>query len=152
MSRLPTELYANIVRHTPLTSIDLVVRDGQSRMLLGLRRNRPAQGTWFVPGGRFGKNEHFAEALARITADELGRGYSLADARLLGVFEHFYADNFTGDPSFGTHYVVLAYALQVDPRELALPGDQHSRYVWLDETSARQRGDVHPNSMVYYGL
>jgi colanic acid biosynthesis protein WcaH len=43
-------------------SVDLVlVRDGRE-VLLGLRTNRPAQGSWFVPGGRILKNEKRADA------------------------------------------------------------------------------------------
>lgn len=64
---LPPEQYAFIVRHTPLTSIDLVVRNPAGDMLAGLRRNRPARGCWFMPGGRFGRNETFAAAFASIT-------------------------------------------------------------------------------------
>jgi colanic acid biosynthesis protein WcaH len=32
-------------------SIDLIVRDADGRVLLGLRNNRPARDWWFVPGG-----------------------------------------------------------------------------------------------------
>lgn len=151
MRRLPPDLYAQIVRHTPLTSIDLVVRDSAGRMLLGLRRNRPARGAWFVPGGRFGKDETIAAAFERITRDELGRTTPLAAARFLGVFEHFYPDNFSGDPGFGTHYVVLAYAIAADAAALALPDDQHHDYLWLSDAEALARADVHPNSQAYCG-
>ncbi len=152
MTRLAPELYAQIVRLTPLTSIDLIVRNRRGQMLLGLRRNRPAQGSWFVPGSRFGKNETIAAAFTRITADELGREMSVSEARFLGVFEHFYDDNFSTDPSFGTHYVVLAYALDVDPESLAPPDDQHRDYLWLDDRQMLSRDDVHPNTRAYCGL
>ena len=49
--------FLTVVRLTPLVAIDLIVTDGNRRILLGHRRNRPAQGTWFVPGGRITKNE-----------------------------------------------------------------------------------------------
>ena len=152
MSRLTPELYGLIVRHTPLTSMDLVVRNRRGEMLLGLRRNRPAQGWWFVPGSRYGKNETFAQAFARICREELGLECAIDEARPLGAFEHFYDDNFSADPGFGTHYVVLAYELVLDERRLALPDDQHREYLWLGDEEILSRADVHPNTKAYCGL
>ena len=150
---LPHPDLARVVELTPLVSIDLVVRDRSGRTLVGLRSNRPAQGTWFVPGGRVGKNERLAAALARISRAELGRELAPSDARPLGVFEHFYDDNFAGQPHFGTHYVVIAHAFTVDPASLALPErEQHGGYLWLTDDEQRARGDVHPNSLAYCGM
>ncbi len=69
MKKLPTDLFKLIVAHAPLVSIDLVVRNARGEMLLGLRRNRPAQDYWFAPGGRIGKDERLADAFHRITRE-----------------------------------------------------------------------------------
>ena len=149
---LPHPDLARVVELTPLVSIDLVVRDPAGRMLVGLRSNRPAQGTWFVPGGRVGKNERLAAAYQRISRTELGVELTLEEARPLGVFEHFYDDNFAGEPHFGTHYVVLAYGVSIDVERLALPErEQHGGYLWLSDEEIRGRGNVHPNSQAYGG-
>jgi len=50
--QLQPDIFQAIATHTPLVSIDLIVHDRQRRVLLGWRRNWPAQGCWFVPGGR----------------------------------------------------------------------------------------------------
>lgn len=149
-ARLPLEAFRTVVELTPLVSLDFVVRDRAGRVLLGYRRNRPAQGSWFVPGGRLGKNETRQEAFARLTRFELGLELDIGGARFIGVFEHLYADNFSGDPHFGTHYVVLAYAIEADPVELRLPGDdQHSGYIWLSEEEILSRDDVHAYTKAY---
>lgn len=145
---LPPDDFARIVELTPLVSFDLLVRDAQGRLLLGLRRNRPAQGWWFVPGGRLGKNERFADAFARITECELGRPLAFDTARFRGAWEHIYPDNFLGDPAYGTHYVVLAWEVPA-PAGLALPPAQHEDYLWLGETEILARADVHPNTKAY---
>ncbi|MFZ9336231.1 MAG: biopolymer transporter ExbD [Burkholderiaceae bacterium] len=54
---LPENLFRSVVAHAPLVAIDLVVQDRQRRVLLGWRRNPPARGYWFVPGGRVRKDE-----------------------------------------------------------------------------------------------
>ena len=56
----------------PLISIDLLVQNEHGEYLLGLRNNRPAQGYWFVPGGRVLKNETLDGAFKRLTFEELG--------------------------------------------------------------------------------
>jgi colanic acid biosynthesis protein WcaH len=146
---LTRDQFSQVVRLTPLVSIDLVVRDQAGRMLLGLRENRPAQGCWFVPGGRIGKNERIEAAFRRISRMELGRALTPADARFLGVFEHLYDDNFAGAPGFGTHYVVLAYALDGVAADFDLPRDQHSRYDWVTESDILSRQEVHPYVRAY---
>lgn len=52
---LDTDIFATVVHCAPLISIDLLVQNAQGEYLLGLRNNRPAQGYWFVPGGRVKK-------------------------------------------------------------------------------------------------
>jgi len=148
---LTREEFTRVVRTTPLVSIDLVVRDPARRMLLGLRENRPAQGYWFTPGGRIGKDERIGQAFRRISRVELGRALSLADARFIGVFEHLYDDNFAGASGFGTHYIVLAYAVDGAVADFDLPLDQHSRYEWMAESDILSRIDVHPYVRNYCG-
>ena len=61
-----------IIKATPLVSIDLVIRNPTGKVLLGKRINRPAKGYWFVPGGRIIKNETIGHALKRIFKAEVG--------------------------------------------------------------------------------
>jgi len=112
-SMLPHDVFSSIVRHAPLVSIDLVIRNPRGEILVGFRRNRPAQGYWFVPGGRIGKGERIAEAFARITRGELGTEHRIENAVFLGVFEHIYEDNFSGDPSFGP---TMSYSAMPSPQ------------------------------------
>lgn len=139
-----------IVHRTPLVAIDLIVHDGAGRMLLGHRRNPPAQGHWFVPGGRIRKGETLDAAFTRLTADELGIALDRGEARFAGVYDHFYEDDFTGATEAGTHYIVLAYLLQLEPDQLSLPPDQHDGYRWADAASARTNASIHENSRVYF--
>jgi colanic acid biosynthesis protein WcaH len=151
--RLPPDIYKRVVELTPLVSVDLVLRDPDRRILVGLRMNRPARGYWFVPGGRVGKNETFRQAFRRLTEEELGASLAFERGRFLGVFEHLYDDNFAEEAGYGTHYVVVAYEVPVRCEELALPAcDQHSAYLWLTEREIVARSDVHDNTKAYCGL
>jgi len=141
--RLEPALFAEIVEHTPLVSIDLIVRNRRGEVLLGLRNNEPAKDCWFVPGGRICKDERIPAALERVAWDELGVQVGAAAARFVGLFEHHYAENFAERPGFGTHYVVLAFAVDLERETSELPQGQHRRYRWSTVEKLLEAVDVH---------
>ena len=139
-----------IVRHTPLVSIDLLVYNPKGEVLLGLRRNRPAQGTWFVPGGRIRKDERIPQAIQRIAKAELGLELDPSQAKFKGVYEHLYEDNFAGEQGISTHYIVLAYEFHL-AGEVEIKGDhQHARFHWWNISGLLAAPDVHPNTKAYF--
>lgn len=139
---LPAEAFKTIVRYTPLISIDLVVYNTVGQVLLGQRLNRPAQGDWFVPGGRILKAEKTADAFRRLVKEELNHDMLLDDAEFMGHYEHHYSDNFSNE-TFSTHYVVLAHRIVLDLDLSSLPKQQHGLYQWFDVEDALVRDDVH---------
>jgi colanic acid biosynthesis protein WcaH len=148
-SWLDKESFRQIVASTPLISIDLIVRNEVGQVLLGQRLNRPAQGYWFVPGGRVRKDERLAAAFERLTEDELGIRLPIASADFLGPFEHFYPDNFSGT-DFSTHYVVLGYELISGTSLDTLPVEQHSDYQWFTVPELLASEQVHPHTKLYF--
>ena len=151
--QLSESTFRTALEALPLVSIDLVIFNGQGNVLVGLRRNKPAQGSWFVPGGRVRKNETLDHAFARLTREELGTVLPRAQARLLGVYEHFYDDSVFGPvgeaPS--THYVVLGYALTLpDGFGHQLPEQQHTAYRWQSPADVLAASDVHANTKAYF--
>ncbi|SFG92090.1 GDP-mannose mannosyl hydrolase [Neptunomonas qingdaonensis] len=130
---LSDEQFRTVVDLTPLISLDLIVKNQQGEILLGMRNNRPAQGFWFVPGGRVLKDETLAAAFLRLTQAELGIAIEMQQARHMGLYEHFYPDSIFGD-KITTHYVVNAFELVLDTPLAALPEHlpklQHSDYAW----------------------
>jgi colanic acid biosynthesis protein WcaH len=142
--------FSYIVRYAPLPSLDLIIRDSDRRVLVGLRTNEPAKSYYFVPGGVIRKNESIELAFARILRAETGCRASLSDARFLGVFQHFYSTNRFGDASYGTHYIVLAYELRLDHRPVILLDEQHSKSKWMADADLVSASDVHENTKAYF--
>lgn len=148
--RIDTELFKSVVANTPLISVDLIVRNPKDQILLGKRVNRPAQGYWFVPGGRVRKDERLADAFARLVYEELGITTSnLQDALFLGPFEHFYTDNFS-ENEFSTHYVVLGYQIDIDSFSGQFPQEQHDSYRWFSVNELLNLPDVHFHTKQYF--
>lgn len=149
---LSAEAFRTVIAATPLVSIDLVVQSVQGDVLLGQRLNRPAQGFWFVPGGRILKNESLDAAFRRLTQSELGQVFERSAARLLDVYEHFYTDSVFGASEVApdTHYVVLGYQLTLpDGATLSPPDTQHGQYRWWRTTELQSSVEVHDNTRAY---
>ena len=143
---LNTETFKTVINSTPLISIDLLVKK-DNKILLGKRINKPAQGYLFSIGGRVYKNESIQQATARIAKDELNISLKLTPS-FIGVFEHFYDDGIYKDVS--THYINLAYEVDINNEILNLPNDQHNEYQWLGINELLSSKQVHKYVKDYF--
>jgi colanic acid biosynthesis protein WcaH len=147
--------FRTVIDSSPLVSIDLLVENNQGEFLLGQRTNRPAQGDWFVPGGRIRKNESLANAFHRLTQEELGLVLSFADATLQGPYDHFYQDSVYGD-KISTHYVAIAYKIKISAaienlfNNEHLPLVQHGSYRWQSVNLLLLDPTVHQHTKAYF--
>jgi len=147
---LSEEEFGRIVRCAPLVSIDIIIRDPERKVLLGLRNHEPAKGYYFVPGGRIRKGELLEEAFSRILAAETACRADFESTRFLGVYQHMYSNNRFGEPDVGTHYVVLAYELSLNPRPAVMLDSQHSICEWMDEADLKSMHTVHQYTKAYF--
>lgn len=146
-TKLPRDQFLRIVEATPLVSIDLILRDSDSRILLGQRLNSPARGHWFAPGGRIYKDENLETAFARISLTELGHKLDFSEAGFFGAYTHLYADNFAEVEGISTHYVVLAYELRVETGFRPVQDDQHGLLEWFSDDDPNPL--IHPYTRAY---
>ena len=141
------DLFKTIIEHTPLVSVDLIVKC-DDKVLLGKRVNKPAQRFWFTLGGRVLKNETIQSAIQRICNMETGIILP-QNPKFIGVFEHFYDDSIFD--SVSTHYVNLAYEIEVLNLE-DLPRDQHNEYRWFGLEELIQSNEVHKYVKDYFTI
>jgi len=122
---IPADDWEAIVANVPLVSVDLVVEHDDG-IVLGKRKNAPAKGEWFVPGGTVLKNERRTDAVHRVADEELGDPVRIEDC--LGTYEHFY-DTSEVDGVDSKHYVATAYRCQFEHDDPELTSDdQHSAF------------------------
>jgi len=146
--KLDEKRFLQIIDATPLVSIDFIVQNQGGKVLLGRRLNRPAQGFWFVPGGRILKSEKVATAFDRISRAEIG--VRLDKPILVGVYDHIYDNNFAGAPGINTHYVVIAYRCDFPAGAVVTSDPQHSALEWWDREAILQSAEVHQNTKAYF--
>lgn len=118
---IPTDEYGTIVKHVPIISVDLLVHHNGG-LVLGKRKNEPAKGEWFVPGGSVLKGETRQQAVHRVAEEELSSDV-LID-RELGVYDHFYrtaeVDGVNSKQYLATAYVVTPIQSEISS------DDQHT--------------------------
>jgi 8-oxo-dGTP diphosphatase len=104
-----------------IAAVGAVVLDLHGRILLVLRANEPARGTWSLPGGRVEVGESAQEAVIREVFEETGLTVSLV--REVGSV-------IREAPAGGT-YVIRDFLAQVlDPRT-PVAGDDASDAAWF---------------------
>ena len=144
--KLDKETFLQIIKSTPLVSIDLLVKNN-SKILLGKRVNEPAKGYWFVPGGRVYKDETLDDAFLRLSKEALGLELRREESRFYGLYEHFYK-NSVFDDSIATHYIVLAH--EVDTDMDVDVNSQHEIYRWFEVDELLRDDSVHRYTKDYF--
>ena len=142
--------FLNIIDKAPLVSIDLIIENPQGKILLGKRNNKPAQGFWFVPGGRIRKNETLDQAIRRISKTELGFEISMNQVKMMGAYDHIYDDNFAYAQGINTHYVALGHSYKINDDTIITTDTQHNEISWLTTSELLDRDDVHQNTKAYF--
>ncbi|MFK8018189.1 MAG: GDP-mannose mannosyl hydrolase [Pseudomonadales bacterium] len=142
--------FLQIIDATPLVAIDLILKNTEGLYFLAKRCNKPAQGYWFVPGGRVRKNELLADAMRRISIAELGTEVEFSEATLIGAYEHLYDDNFKAVEGIQTHYVCLGYSAKLSSQAMISTDEQHSDYRWWALDEILSSTEVHENTKAYF--
>lgn len=142
--------FESVIRLTPLVALDLIVQSPEGKILVGRRTHEPAKNVFFVPGGRITKNETRAAAFKRLSREELGLDIEIGVARFRGVAEHLYPTNRFEREGFGTHYITLAYEMELSLETALLPRDQHGEYRWMSPAEILVSPEVHENTKAYF--
>lgn len=146
---LSTDDFKFVVQSVPLLSIDLVLLNEHKQILVGKRKNAPAKGYWFVPGGRVFKNELLVDAFLRICLSELNEVCDYKIANPLGLYDHLYSDSVFG-VGVSTHYINAPYLIILSENTiLDPPSDQHQEYRWVSIYELDQDESVHQYSKVF---
>ena len=102
---IPKKLYRKIVNLVPICWVDLVIKKGNS-FLLVKRLEKPVKGKWWFPGGRVYWGETLIQTAKRKLKEELNIK-SFPKIKFLGVQELSYKKGIYNQPMFGIANVFL---------------------------------------------
>lgn len=126
MKHIPDELYQQIHEVLPIACVDVIIKKSDA-FLLAKRNNKPAQGQWFLPGGRVLKGESLKEAAGRKIQEEIGIKVTIE--KILGIDETTFPDGPFGGPTHTINIVFLATPL--NENETIILDKQNSEYRWF---------------------
>lgn len=122
---LEQEFYLQVCRSMPVPCCDLLITDTSGRVLLLRRKNPPAQGQWWFPGGRILYLETRMEACLRILRQECG--LHAAHAQELGTFDVLIDNPATGSTHHG---VTTLYGVRVEADAPVRLDEQSIEHGW----------------------
>ena len=124
---IPDTLYTKIVKCMPIPCVEaIIVKDGA--LLFLRRRNSPAKGQWWFPGGRIRRGESIEEALLREVKEETG--LTVTKYRLVNVYSRIFPER---------HDITVVYLCECNEGEVKLNAE-HSEFKFLKELPE----DIHP--------
>jgi ADP-ribose pyrophosphatase YjhB (NUDIX family) len=128
---LPSGLYKDIVDSMPICCVDVFVYNTQlKKYFTVVRKEAPAKGIRWLPGGRLCKGEGFFECAQRKCLDEVG--IIIEPLAILGVYSTLYPDSAWDCP---THTVNIAIFALTDQQEAYLNQDhKNGQWISIEET------------------
>jgi colanic acid biosynthesis protein WcaH len=128
MKNIPEETYRQIVEFMPITCVDLIIRHN-NKILMVKRKNRPAKGEWWMPGGRILKNETCEDAAIRKAKEESGLDVKIVKPLIFE--ETIFEDSNLDGIKTGTHTINVSFLLDAKGDDVSLD-DQSAEYIWAD--------------------
>jgi colanic acid biosynthesis protein WcaH len=124
---IPDTLYHQILENVPIACVDIAVV-ARGAVLLVKRKDPPAKGQWWLPGGRVLKGEMMRETAQRKAREEAGLVCHVGP--LIHTAETVFPD---GPAGISVHSINCCFFLypagpEVDPRLDA----HHAAYQWVD--------------------
>ncbi|MES2372507.1 MAG: NUDIX domain-containing protein [Bacteroidota bacterium] len=148
---LDSNSFKCILKNTNLFAFDLILQDQNDKILLGLRRNKPAKNFWFVPGGRVYKNEALIDGLKRILINETGLTIEdIFNVRIHGLYDHLYPDNFFEDASFNTHYIICCLKADIKSGKCIKKDEQHTGLSFFSPEQIQTDNTIHQFTKNYF--
>lgn len=135
---IPESLYTQILQSLPIPCVDLLVVNADLKILLVQRRNDPARGEWWFPGGRIWFGETRVDAVVRKLKEECGLQ---ADAvHCLGTFDLMLERT---DNGLLSHAITSLYRVGVQQTGSLHLDHQSDGAIWMTAEQWLQR-QLHP--------
>ena len=124
---ISSSLYQQIKVLMPIPSVEAIIMKGDSLLFLR-RKNSPAKGEWWFPGGRIRKGETFKETLLREVKEETGLDVEVI--HFIGAYNRIFSDR---------HDATIVFLCRCFDETVTL-NDEHSEFKFSKDIPR----DIHP--------
>ena len=136
--KIPEKLYKKIVENMPFCCVDIVVHY-KGLVMLVKRKNNPAKGAWWLPGGRIYKNESLEHAALRKVNEETGIKARIK--KRIGVYETMFKKGPFKGLKTGIHTVNICFLVEPASRRFDVKGFKekvdYSNYKWISKLEGK---------------
>jgi ADP-ribose pyrophosphatase YjhB (NUDIX family) len=150
-TKLPMEMYKKSVECLPIVCVDVICRrKADGKLLLFFRRDKPAAGIWWWPGGRMFRGETFFDCAVRKIRDESGsKSAKVTPLGIVNVWNTFFPDSNWDEhrPAGreGTQTVNICVACEIDDADIAMAKSEQAAWAveasaWITPEALLQRG------------
>ena len=138
MEKIFDDKYKEVLETMPICCVDLVIHQS-NKVLMVYRKNQPAKGQLWFPGGRIHKNEKLEEAAIRIAFEEVGLDIHIE--KKVGIYEVMFEEGPFRDLKSGVHAISICFlATPIDKNPKIQINSTSSNYKWMD----RIKEELHP--------
>lgn len=123
---IPDKLYRQIIAQVPVACVDVAIV-ARGAVLLLKRKDPPAKGQWWVPGGRVLKGEMMRDTAARKAREEAGVACHVGP--IIHTAETIFPDGPGGIPIHSINSCFFLYP--VDPDFKPKLDTHHGDYKWV---------------------
>jgi len=144
-SRLPDAEYGRVLDDIVVTCVDCVVAYGE-QMLLGLRRQEPYKGGWWVPGGRMHPGERFEETAQRVLRRELGLKVIADRFDYISTTSYIWSRREQPPADHGCHMIGVNLVLRISLKESQqiTHGEDYQTSRWANLREVFTNNHYHP--------
>ena len=117
---IPSPFYEQTKALMPIPSVEAMIIKEDSLLFLR-RKNSPAKGEWWFPGGRIRKGESFKETLFREVKEETGLDVDVV--KFVGVYNRIFPER---------HDITIVFLCKCFDNRVIL-NDEHSEFQFFNE-------------------
>jgi len=138
--KAPFGVFVKTVQYYPMVSVNIILKNDKGEYLWVKRKNNPAQGEWWVPGGRVFNGETIADSAMAVLKNETGLKGTIVYKSPQYFEEIFNTTTWDNDDRhiypFGieaVHYISTAVVIDVKGETKIEFDNQSKEYKWSKE-------------------
>jgi colanic acid biosynthesis protein WcaH len=126
---IPENLYNEILRSIPIPCVDIVIVSNGCALLIK-RKEPPAKGQWWIPGGRVLKGETLKEAARRKAVEEVGVDCHVGP--IIETSETIFPDGPSDIPIHSVNSCFLLYPIEDSSKIRVSLDEHHDDWKWIN--------------------